>query len=101
MIKQDGEATSDQKHHEKEIEKMAIAYPEREPVRPGEVIRKDLRDGRNRRQSGYCKLDPRGEDGGQDHGSDSDENGRANPNPEASVLGVMHCSVRSIEGNHS
>ena len=101
MIKEDRETTANQEHHEKEIEEMAIADPEREPVRPSEVVGINLRYRRNRGQSCYRNLNPGGEGCGQNHGSDSDENGGANPNPESAVFGVVHCRVRRIEGNHA
>jgi hypothetical protein len=69
-------------------------------VRPCEVIGIDLRDWRNGRQTDYRNFNPGGEDHGQYHGSKSEEDGGANPNPEAAVLGVVDCCVCRIEGNH-
>ena len=53
-----------------------------------------------RRADRYRNFNPGGEDRGQNHGSDSDENGGANPNPEAAILWVVDCGVCRIEGNH-
>jgi len=80
---------------------VAVTDPKREPMRPSEVIGIDLRDRRNGRQASYRNFNAGGEDRGQNHSSDSDENGGANPNPEAAILWAVHCRVRSIEGNHN
>ena len=66
---------------------MAVAYPEREPVRSSEVVGINLRHRRNGGQTSYRNFNPSGEDCGQNHDSDSFENGGANPNPEAPILG--------------
>ena len=79
---------------------MAVAHPEREPVRSNEVVGINLRHRSNGGQASYRNFNPGGEDRGQNQGSDSDENGGANPNPEAAILGVVHCGVCHIEGNH-
>ena len=41
-------------------------------------------------QTSYRNFNPGGEDRGQNTGSDSDENGGANPNPEAAILWVVY-----------
>ena len=60
MINQNREAASDQEHHEKEIEKMAVAHPDRKPVRPDEIIRINLRNRRNGRQASDRNFNPCG-----------------------------------------
>jgi hypothetical protein len=47
MIEQDLEAASNQEHHEEKINKMAVGYPEREPMRSKEVVGITLRHRRN------------------------------------------------------
>ena len=100
VIRQDGQAAADQQHHKKEIEKVAVTDPEWEPVRPGEVVGINLGNGRNMRQASHGKLYPARENRGENRHSDSDQNGRADPDAEAAVLWVVHCPMCGIERNH-
>jgi hypothetical protein len=38
MIHPDGQTAANQHHHKKEIEEVAVTHPDREPVRPCEVV---------------------------------------------------------------
>ena len=58
MIHQDGQTAANQHHHKKEIEEVAVADPERKPVRPGEVVGIYLGNGWNMRQACHGKLNP-------------------------------------------
>lgn len=79
---------------------MAVAHPDGKAVRPGKIIRIDLRDRRNSWETRYRKLNPGRENRGQNHDCDSDQNGRANPNAEAAILRVVYCPMGGVEGNH-
>ena len=50
MIGEDGKAAADEHGDEEEVEEVAVADPEREAVRAGEVVGVHHRDGRNMRE---------------------------------------------------
>lgn len=80
---------------------MAVAHPYGKSVWPREVVRIDLRNGRNTRHSGYCDLNPSGHDYGEDRDTGSDQDGRANPNAESTIRWMVNGLVRCIELNHA
>lgn len=79
---------------------MAVADPERKAVWPGEIARIDLRDWRNMWQTCDRDFNPGRGDKQNDYHRDSDQNGRSNPDPEATVWRIMYRRVFSIEVNH-
>ena len=101
VIHQDGQTAANQQHHKKEIEEVAVTDPERKPVRPGEVVGIYLGNGWNMRQARQGKLKPGGKSHREYGHSDSDQNGRTNPDTEATVLWVVHCPMCGIKRNHN
>ena len=79
---------------------MTIPHPERKAMRPGKVVGIYLGNGWNLRQACHGELNPARENRGENRHSDSDQNGRANPDAEAAVLWVVHCLMHGIERDH-
>ena len=100
MIHQDGQTAANQHHHKKEIEEVAVAHPDRKPVRSCEVIGIYLRNGWNMRQSGHGDLDPGRRDYRQDRDTDSDQDGRSNPDAKSAIRRIVDGSVCRIERDH-
>ena len=58
MIGKNRQAASDQHRNEKEVEKVAVAHPQRKPMRTGEIVGIYLRDRRDMWEPYKKKLDP-------------------------------------------
>ena len=100
MIGEDGKAAADEHGDEEEVEEVAVANPEREAVRAGEVAGIDERDGRNMRQTGHGHLNPGSGHQRRDYSGGSDQNRRTNPEAVAAIRGKVDRTMRSIECNH-
>ena len=79
---------------------MAVTNPHGKPVRPGEVVGVYLGNGWNMRQAEYYELNPGSKNRRENRTSDSDQDGRANPDAQAAVLWVVHCLMHGIERDH-
>src|SRR5262249_44938388 len=71
MIHKDGQTAANEHGDKKEVEEMAVAHPDREAVRPGEIVRVYLRNRRDPRQSAQRDFHPRGRDGREDRDADA------------------------------
>ena len=100
MIHQDGQTAANQHHHKKEIEEVAVTHPDRKPVRPGEVVGIYLRNGWDMRQPGHGDLDPGRRDYRENRDTDSDQDGRSNPDAKSAIGRIMDGSVCRIERDH-
>ena len=58
VVNEDGESASNQQHHKKEIDEVAVTHPERKAVQPCEVVGVYLRNGWNGGKSRYGTLNP-------------------------------------------
>ena len=76
---------------------MAVTNPNRKPVRPCEVVGIYLRKGWNMRQPGHLDFDPRRRNYRQDRDTDSDQDGRSNPDTKSAIRRIVDGSVRRIE----
>ena len=101
MIHQDGQTAANQHHHKKEIEEVAVTHPDRKPVRSREVVGIYLRNGWNMRQSGHGDLNPRRRDYREDRDTDSDQDGRSNPEAKSAIGRIVDGSVCRIERDHA
>jgi hypothetical protein len=100
MIHQDGQTAANQHHHKAEIEEVAVTHPERKPMRPDEVVGIYLRNGWNLRQVGHGDFDPRCRDYREDRDTDSDQDGRSDPNTKSAIRWIVDGSVCRIERYH-
>ena len=73
---------------------MAVTNPNWKPVRPCEVVGIYLRKGWNMRQPGHGDFDPRRRNYRQDRDTDSDRDGRSNPDTKSAIRGIVDGSVR-------
>jgi len=101
MIHQDGQTAANQHHHKEEIEEVAVTHPHRKPMRPREVVGIYLRNCWNMRQAGHGDFDPRRRDYREDRDTDSDQDGRSNPDTKSAIRRIVDGSVRLIERDHS
>jgi hypothetical protein len=97
MIHQYGKTAANQHHHKKEIEEVAVTNPNWKPVRPCEVVGIYLRNGWNMRQPGHSDFYPRRRDYREDRDTDSDQDGRSNPDTKSAIRRVVDRSVCRIE----
>ena len=79
---------------------MAVTHPDRKPVRPCEVVGIYLRNGGNMRQPGHGDFDPRRRDYREDRETDSDQDGRSNPDAKSAIRRIVNGSVCRIERDH-
>ena len=79
---------------------MAVTHPDRKPVRPREVVGIYLRNGWNMRQAGHGDFDPRRRDYREDRDTDSDQDGRSNPDTKSAIRRIVDGSVCRIERDH-
>jgi hypothetical protein len=100
MIHQDGQTAANQHHHKKEIKEVAIANPDRKPMRSGEVVGIYLRNSGNMRQPGHGDFDPRRRDYREGRDTDSDQDGRSNPDAKSAIRWRVDGSVGRIERDH-
>src|SRR6185437_6207574 len=100
MIHQDGQAAANQHHHKEEIEEVAVTHPDRKPVRSGEVVGIYLSDSGNMRKADHRELDPRRGDYREDRDTDSDHDGRSNPDAKSAIRRIVDGSVCRIERDH-
>ena len=100
MIHQDRQTAANQHHHKKEIEEVAVTHPDRKPMRPSEVVGLYLRNGWNMRQPGHGDFDPRRRDYREDRDTDSDQDGRSNPETKSAIRRIVDGSVCLIKRDH-
>jgi hypothetical protein len=100
VICQDGKTTANQHHQKNEIEKVTVTNPERKAVGPGEVVRINLRDGRDMGQSGDGDFDPCRSNQRKNRHTGRCQQGRPNPNPKAAVGWIVDSCMRSVKSNH-
>src|SRR5579864_5189952 len=99
MIHQYGKTAANQHHHKEEIEEVAVTNPKWKPVRPCEVVWVYLRKGWNTRQTGHGDLDPRRHDYRQDRDTNSDQDGRSNPDTKSAIRRIVNGSMSRIKGD--
>lgn len=97
VIHQDGQPAANQQRHKQEIEEVAVTHPERKAVRRGEVIRRNLGNGRHMRHSGDSDLDPSRGDRSENRQRSPHRYGGSNPNAKAAIRRVMDGFVGRIE----
>jgi hypothetical protein len=68
---------------------MAVTNPNWKPVRPCEVVGIYLRKGWNMRLPGHGDFDPRRRNYRQDRDTDSDRDGRSNPDTKSAIRGIV------------
>ena len=79
---------------------MAVTHPDRKPVRSCEVVGIYLRNGGNMRQPSHGDFDPSRRDYREDRDTDSDQNGRSNPDAKSAIRRIVDGSVCRIERDH-
>ena len=100
MIHQDGQPTTNQHHHKKEIEEMAITHPDRKPVRACEVVGIYLGNRGNMRESRQSHFDPSRRHCRKDRDAYSYQDGRPNPNAESAIRRVVNGLVCWVKRDH-
>jgi hypothetical protein len=76
---------------------MTVADPEWKTVWSGEVVWRYLGNRWNMWQPGDGKLNLGGRDNEYKCQRNSGQNGGSNPNPKATIIGVMHRGMRRVE----
>lgn len=99
MIDEDRQAAADQHRHEKEVEEMAVAHPERKTVRSGEIVREYLRDGWDVREPPNARLNPRRRHRHDQQPNGNDQNRRPDPDSKPPVSGIMNRGMRRVKSD--